>query len=269
MRKLFLLAIVVCMLSIAGACWSYPSLLGPTGGANLPLASVIDQGKAAVAVDFVNDGVTIQETDGAFIHTNKLSNTVSFRGIYGIAPNTEIGLVYNSQKDTITDTDPTYNSEEGEGNWGVNAKYAWSNVYPNTTFAAGTVYQSFTDDVNVVQVYGVATHRFSAGSAKSPAVRGSLGANWTRVKDASDSINAVRPFVDVDLAFANGLNVTAEYQFKSSKFNEKALSSIVARYPLNKEKTVIGEIGFTNAYRGVIGTDDHSLVLGASYIFGK
>jgi hypothetical protein len=77
-----------------------------------------------------------------------------------------------------------------------------------------------------------------------------------------------RPFIDVDLAFANGLNITAEYQTKDD-IESKALSSLIARYPLTKQRTLLGEIGLTNAINGIAGGKSHQLVAGLNYTFGK
>jgi hypothetical protein len=91
--------------------------------------------------------------------------------------------------------------------------------------------------------------------------------NVTQEKDSTlvKAINVTRPFVDVDLAFPNRVNVTAEDQLKDAKLDSDALASIVVRYPFTDALT--SEIGITNAQRGAIGSSEFSLVAGVNVSF--
>jgi len=266
MKKLLVFGVMAGVFAIAGACWAYPSLLGPTGGANLPVASVIGQKQWSAALDYVGGfSIQDQEVGGTF----DFSNTIALRALYGVAPNAEVGVTYNNADIDFTDPiEPANNQSSDLSGVGLNAKYLWPDIVANMPVAAGIVYQNL-GDTTVTQLYGVGTRLFSAGSSSAPAIRGTLGANWTNVKyDASD--DAIRPFIDVDIAFASGLNITAEYQLKSSKLgDESPVSTLAARYPLNADKSLIGQIGLTNAKFGVLGTEKHTMVLGVNYLFGK
>ncbi|HEY3378361.1 MAG TPA: hypothetical protein VGL77_12790, partial [Armatimonadota bacterium] len=147
MKKMLSLGVVAGLLTMASAVWAYPSLLGPTGGANLPLATVVERGVAQVAVD------------KAFLSNQDDSEARSdfaIRALYGVAKNTEIGVTYNDNK-TTNELDEQIHS----GNWGVNAKYLLPLNVVNTAFAVGGVYQKYDEtflNLEVEQFYGVATH---------------------------------------------------------------------------------------------------------------
>ncbi len=242
-------ALVMAMvtLTLAGAAFAYPSLLGPTGSVNLPVAAVVPTGETQVAADFFAD------------NTGRAGDALVLRALNGVAPNWEVGAGYTFQNGPL-DTDWNL--------WTVNAKYMTPYRPAGADLAVGALYATTPDtDEKATQVYLVATKLLAEGDESRPAVRASLGVNWTKW-DAGvlGSDSAFRPYVTVDLGFASKLDVTAEYQFKSSDLETDPISSIAVRYPFTPE--LAGEVGFSNALNGLMGQDEHSVFAGVRYTFG-
>lgn len=254
----------------------------------------------SIAGDFINADnsstsnvpVTLANGDAATVtFNNKYGNIGNFRLLYGAAPNLEVGAVYGIQtwEHSGMVTDNTKNIVTGSvnpslnnNNWGLNAKYIIPNLFWDSTLGLGAVYEGFQDSQNVYQLYAVATKTLTNEKAAT-AVRASVGLNWTQAKfnistiqaftngtitasESSDTESAFRPYVDVDVAFANKLNLTGEYQFKNDNLDTDPIASIVARYPFTEN--ISGEIGFSNAFRGVVGQSDQHFLVGLNYMFG-
>lgn len=246
MKKLMFIGMVIALLAITGAAFAYPSLLGPTGGANLPVANVVPAGQWNVALDWFN-----QSSDG-------VDSATSFRVLYGLGDTLEFGAVYTKQGT---------NSDIDLDTWGLNAKFLTPLTLADFAWSLGATYQKFNDsaldDAKFYQLYFVGTRVLSEGSEEAPAVRGTVGVNWTEFDFAGFKTDAFRPFVDVDFAFKTGTNVTLEYQFENSDLDAEALSSIVVRHPINENWSA--QIGFSNGSRGVVGGDNHDLLIGVNY----
>ena len=236
MKKVLVLCIVVLAISI-GAAFSYPSLLGPTGGAALPVANVIPAGQWNLAADFYN------HSGGG------LDASIPIRVLYGLGNRVEIGAIY-----TLTD---------GDDSWGVNGKILTSSLLGGFNWSIGGVFERFNSDSSAIQAYVVGTRVLIPGNENYPSIRGSIGLNWTLVDIFDDDANAFRPFFNVDLGFNTGTNVTAEYQFKNSDIDSDALASIVVRHMFTPRLS--GQAGFTNAIGGIAGTNDFDLLVGINY----
>lgn len=277
MKQLLVLGMAV---ALTGAALAYPTLLGPTGGANLPVARTVEQGKIVVALNFLADGETYNFDFGSYgTETDEYSNTINVAVLYGATPNLEIGATYNNQDvdwtttpaATVTQAGVTEGTETGNvdlSNWGVNAKYVFADVFPGTNIGVGGLYQFFdSNDMNVYQLYAAATKVFTEGGDGAPVIRGTLGVNYTAFdRDNDESNNTTRPFANVDFVFANKMNVAVEYQLKTDDtFETDDLSSIVLRYPFTDNLTA--QLGYTNSFRGVAGSDGHNLLAGVSYAF--
>lgn len=255
---------------LASATFAYPSLLGPNGGATLPTAATTAQGQFNIAVNYQFNGETMTYEYEGITETDDVSDMLNIALLYGIAPNFEVGANYNNQSVDWTATDgyDTISGDEGMSNWGLNAKYAFNDVFAGTNVAVGGVYQSFEmNDMNVWQVYGVATKAFMEAGEGATGVSGSLGLNYTSFdRDNDENNNATRLFAGLDVAFANNLSLLAEYQTKKSDFEDKAMTSIALRYPFTPSLTA--QVAFTNSYRGLAGAEDNDLMLGLNYAFG-
>ena len=282
MKKLTL-TLAIALFALAGTAFAYPSLLGPTGGANLPNAVVVAPGVFCIAADFVNANDTFPVASGTIsgvpaVVNETNDNIGNFRLLYGVMQNLEIGASYIHQNAHLQAVNASTGANIGDSvsanlsNWGVNAKYVLPKLFLDSDLGLGVVYMGFNDDSGVKdisQLYAVATKSLTPEDA-AVAVRGSLGVNWSNAEltDAAGggSTNAFRPFIDVDLAFANKLNLTAEYQLKNDDFDTDAMASIVARYPITD--SLAAELGFSNAVRGVAGSDRYNLLVGVNYKFG-
>ena len=242
MKKVLVLSLVALVIA-AGAVCAYPSLLGPTGGANLPVANVAAEGQWSVAVDYFN-----QSSDG-------VDAAIPVRVLYGIGNNFEVGAMYTLQNTDGSDSLDT---------WGINGKFLTASVLGGFNWSVGGVYENISDiDLTAFQAYLVGTRVLVEGTETSPAIRGTVGLNWTKVDYDDGDTDAFRPFVNVDLGFKGGTNVTAEYQFKNSDIDDDALASIVIRHPFTPNWS--GQIGFTNGFRGISGSDDFDLLIGVNY----
>lgn len=263
MKRILSVGMAGLLLAIAGAALAYPSLLGPTGGTNLPTANVIGEGKFDFAFDWFNQKVKETYDVGGTPVEFKTNAAKVFRVLYGFAPNLEGGLGYTSQKLTA-EGGGDYESISLD-NWNLNIKYLTPLTLGEAAWSVGAVYEKFKEDLGKTwQIYFVGTKVFQPATDLSPGVRGSLGVNYSKSQNG-ESVSAVRPFVAIDLAFRKGLSFTAEYQLKDSDFDEKALMSVALRYPFTPELT--GQIGFSNGFRGVSGSDKYDLLVGVKYTF--
>jgi len=252
MKKVLTFGVAVALVAAAGAVMAYPSLLGPTGGANLPTAKVVNQGTLAAAYDyFMNDmdlggGVQLEETH-------------AIRLLYGLTESAEVGLTYNKQD--VTGAGPGIDNFD---NWGLNAKYNFAVEGVEFEPAVGAVYQDYSDaDGTVFQLYAVGSKLFSMGEGGT-SFRGSLGVNWTKVDfGAGYDVDAFRPYINLDFGFANGLTLTGEFQFKNSDIDDDPLMSLTLRYPISESFNV--QLGTSNAVRGVAGGPDQCLTLGINW----
>jgi hypothetical protein len=216
------------------------TLFGPSGGAVLPTADIMEQGRVEAALDFF-------DTDG--------DSTLPLRALWGLKPNLEVGgmFSFNDASDV----------------WGLNAKLGTRFI---ATDAGGTaVGAQFMDvrdlDGEAWQVYGVHTHSF--GSVGGPGqLRGSIGVNWTQIDFFDFDDSALRIFGIVDYMLANGWTFGVEMQSGDGDVGDDGpLSSIWARYHLNDRVMLQG--GFSNAAPGgLVSGDDHNIFFGASYAFG-
>ena len=245
------------LLLAAGTCWAYPSLLGPTGGVNLPVADTVGQGRVEIGMDLLSNSTTSD------YYT---SDVLATRMLFGVSPNAEIGVSYHAQSASDNFDNDYFNNDQSF--WGVNAKYVWPQEGTGTSFAIGGVYQQYSEDdtANVFQAYGVASQVFSHTSPTALGCRGSLGVNWST---DSNGDSAVRPFAILDLGFHGGVHLSGEYQARNSTFgDDQPIASAIMRIPLNPMRTVVGDIGLTNAYQGVYGDNKQHVMIGACVKFG-
>jgi hypothetical protein len=260
---------VFSVLALTTSAFAYPSLLGPTGGANLPTAAVVEQGGNALAID-------AQFYDA---NTTGLDNAYALRVERGIAKNMELGLTMTLQQ---IDGAP---SDINEDSFGINAKYLLINNPDGVSLGIGGVYQNFANadsDVDFLsynapaanvqsytQWYGVLTAKLADARNGSPGLRGSVGVNVTNasvdLEDTSGdfwttSQSATRPFVSLDLAFHGSIHLTGEYQAKDDSFDVNPITSLVLRVPISHGGAL--ELGTSNATYGVFGDNDQHAFAG-------
>ena len=235
MKRIFALGILVVALA-AGAAFANPSLLGPTGGVNLPTADVAGLSELDIALDYqdVNDA--------------GMEEAYPLRLVYGVSENTEIGFDFAKQDDNLD-------------SWGLNAKFATPVTLGGFNWSGGIVYKQLNDgDEDGYGLYWVGSRLINEPAEGTPAARMSLGVSYI---DADTLGDAFRPFVAVDFEFSNGASVIAEYQFKDSELDDEAMGAIALRYPFSEGFT--GQVGFTNGMRGVGGMDDYDFFVGVDF----
>ena len=252
MKKVLTLGLAVALVAAAGAAMAYPSLLGPTGGTNLPTAKVVKQGTLAVAYDYFANDMTVAGLD--------MDATSAFRLLYGVTDKAELGITYNTQEVSLVGGGPSTDFD----NWGLNDKYNFAAEDADFEPAAGVVYQDYNDaDFSVTQLYLVGSKLFRAGEGGT-SFRGSLGVNWTKVNfSGAGDTDAFRPYINLDFGFSNGLTLTGELQLKDSDIDDDPLTSLVLRYPFSKG--LAAQLGISNEFRGVAGGPDHSLTFGITW----
>lgn len=266
MKTCTALCILTALQIIAGSCWAYPSLLGPTGGANLPVADTAGLGRVEVGIDYIdNSGVTLVDDQGNPWNTG---DSFSTRVLFGVSPDAEIGVTFNGQSVSNSSiNNDFFDSGDDASFWGVNAKYVWPHKDTDASFGVGGVFQEYSssESTNLTQFYAVASQIIARATTSTPGIRGSLGANWTMDNNGDST---VRPFAVLDMAFAGGLHLSGEYQVKNYNFGDNApISSAVARFPLDRRHTLVADIGLTNAYQGIYGDQHHHFFIGANFIF--
>lgn len=240
--KIVLIALIFIFTCI-GCAFAYPSLSGPTGGANLPDAYVLNQGQINVALDYFN-----QTDEGVGAVKN-------FRLLYGASNNLEVGLAYNMQG---TDAPDSLNS------FGINAKYYTYIKMADITWAVGANYQKFDDlDIKATQLYWVGSKIMRVSKANPSAVTGNIGLNWVKLDAYGTSDNLFRPFVGLKFLYKQSASLVLDYQFKNSDWDEKAMISAVLRFPLNNHLS--GQFGVSNGFRGLYGVDETDLTIGINY----
>ncbi len=254
MKRILTVGVAVALVAAAGAAMAYPSLLGPTGGTNLPTAKIAKQGTLNFAYDLYANEVTWGN--------DKVGNTSAFRLLYGLSDKAEVGFTYNNEDYSYFDGAAWHSSSFD--NWGLNAKVNFAQEGSDLEPAAGVVYQDYNDaDTTVTQLYLVGSKLFRPGEGGT-SFRGSLGVNWTKVDfGAGGDTDALRPYINLDFGFSNGLTLTGEYQLKNDDIDDDALMSLVLRYPISKGLNV--QVGTSNAFRGIAGGPDQNLTFGVNW----
>ncbi len=240
-HSLTLTIVVTALLAVSRASFAYPSLAGPTGTGVLPSAAVPQAGQLQIAADIYDDQ---QEGDTA----------LPVRLVYGIGGNMEVGGGFTGADESA---------------WNVNGKINFPSVLAGgVTGAAGARYAEVAAgdyERTAVQFYGLLSKDFHLTGAD---LRGCLGLDWTDIQfdqPYSDTEDALRPFISLNVSLPNRVNVAFDYQFQNSALENDAMSSIVVRYPINK--SFAGELGLTNMdLDGMTGNGGSTLFLGVNYI---
>ncbi len=256
-KALFVLGIA--LFAATGAVYAYPSLLGPTGGANLPTAAVEKTGQLEFALDYVQEGDRdIIGSPAVNIATREdLGDTKSLRMLYGLLPGMEIGGKmdfehWNTSNVDLNDGSTIMFSSSDYNLWGANAKYQLPFQIANLTWAVGGEYNRIpTSTENWTQGYAVGSFPCYCGTGALSAIRCSVGGNWTRYRETDEdySEDDTRGFLSIDLAFANKWSLIGEYQSTTKKdASTHPLTSLVARTPLGGR--LAGQVGVTNGENG-------------------
>ena len=239
MKYLVTLSLAVALCLVSASAFAYSSLIGATGGLLLPNASVVAPSAMDVAVDYQAS-------------LNGQDASESFRFQYGAMQNLEVGVAYDALKAGGNDINP----------WGINAKYAFPNLFWNANLGVGAVYYSGDQSTSIWQLYAVASKQLM----NNPALNGSLGVNWTQAKAGGVTNSAFRPFIAVDATLIDKLDLGVEYQFKNDDIDSDAMYSIYARYPFTD--ALSAQVGYSNATALVAGGDDSAFTVGVNYAFG-
>ncbi len=221
------------------AAFAAPSLSGPTGGTNLPDATVSALNNGQIADDFM---------------MGSNHNFMVLRGVYGIATNLEVGVA------GYFDTD-----KNGADNnaIGVNAKYQLSGLNLKNTdkVAVGINYQDASGSFHDTSIYVVGTRQVTEMNESHPAVAASVGLNYNFAPNST----ILRPYASVDATYSGGLNLNAELQFGGSNKDNQPMMALTARFPINN--TWAAQVGYTNSNLGTYGTNSGGLIVGASCKF--
>lgn len=262
MKKMFSIGVAIALLTISGAVMAYPSLLGPTGSGVLPNDVTVNRGAFDAAIDYFNNG------EGA------LNSSIIARVEYGVAENTEIGVGYTMQDVVYAPTqgatanDETTVTSYSYNNWSVNAKRTMT-VNDRINAGLGVVYQSYNDLLpgdtrNFLQVYGLVGGTLPIAGIMP--IQGTIGLNYTRgeANEANDS--AIRGFVGLSAMLTEKLSLAVDFQTEDSYFDDKPLSSIVARYPITSRMNA--QVGMSNAMLSIGGGKVHNFFAGVNMGFG-
>lgn len=228
---------------------AYPTLSGPSGQAVIPTATTAGPG-FTVAADF---------------HNLDSGSAIPVRVLFGFGDKLEVGALYAFLDDA------TLVGLDLDNPWGVNAKYAFADLFGGKAAVGGEyITESFTlgeadFDGTVTQAYVAWTRPFALGEVQKLGV--TVGANWTQIDpDVIDKIDDIRYFAGLDLALSDRIAVLADYQTRSSDlFDAKAMSAITARIALTQMIDL--QFGSTNAF-GPIAGEDHNFFAGLAVKFG-
>ncbi|MCX6344213.1 MAG: hypothetical protein NT018_03970 [Armatimonadetes bacterium] len=258
MKRTVLAVSLLAILASASSAMAYSSSMGPTGGAGLPNADVVGQGKFELTHD-VQNAHGNEETETSSDNTHLL---------YGITKDTEIGLVYDSAKSV----DHTTGAHHTQGTWGINAKKSFAQKNGLKTAIGVTYRRSIDNDLS--RSYGMHYYSYGLYGAASRVLKkassgveviGTLGAYYGagrasyNVHGVKESVNAssFRPYTSLDFEFHNGATLTAEYEPQVNDYG--AVSTFALHCPVRKNVSVKAE---TNSF-------NHQPIYGIDYSFSK
>lgn len=224
---------------LSTAAFATPSLSGPTGGTNLPDATVSALHNGQIADDFM---------------MGSNHNAMVLRGVYGIATDLEVGVA------GYFDTGKHGSDNNGIG---INAKYQLANLglQNGDKVAVGINYQDTSGSFNDTSIYLVGTRQVTEMNMSRPAVAASVGLNYNTAPHST----ILRPYASVDATYSGGLNLNAEIQFGGSDYDNQPMMALTARFPINNTWAV--QAGYTNSNLGTYGTNSGGLILGTSCKF--
>ena len=248
------------MLASAGSVMAYSSAMGPTGGAGLPNADVVDQDKCEIAHDIQNrnypDGMSLSQ-----------DNT---RLLYGAAKNTEVGILYASLNESSNLYNITHYTR------GINAKKCFGEKSSFKT-AIGIAFSYRSPDIygdestyRNSHIYGVASHVFHIAPDKVE-LTGSLGIDYsgthcTEMGVVSYNATDIRSYIIADFAFHGGATLTAECYLKKINKYLPNLTSLVLHYPITRNFSL--KLGTINGYGPPI-VYEHQPIFGIDYSFSR
>lgn len=253
MMRLTLTVFTSLMLGLAA--FGYPALTGPSGLVATPTAWVTPTGGFTFAADYY----FTQEAVGV------VQDTIPLRVLYGIAPNTEVGIGGWISRAGGQDATALQ----------ANVKYLTplhplgANIAVGAIFAGSraTASPAFTDRAETWHLYLVGTHECLPGGDGRIGVTGTLGVNWTGIEAGAFDGSGFRGTAGVKVMLPNRLTIVAEAQAARSELGDaKPLTSIALRYPITEE--LKGEIGYTNASfaaAGLTHAEDHNIFAGLTY----
>lgn len=225
-------------LTLVCAAYALPARFGYTGQTVIPTAMVAPAGQVQIAADWVDENV------------NAL---YPFRVLVGIGANCEVGAAYLA--------------ENTDNAWGLNAKWVTPLTLGEMPWALGAVYIKFDDrDESLAQLYFVGTKTLVEAGEVSPAFHGTIGLNWTELKDGFDE-SEVRGFIGLEAAFPSKLRISADYQTKASSidYNGRSLWAAKVSYAMTKALTL--EAGVNNGL--YYGRRDDKKFAGIAYVFNS
>lgn len=260
--KTFTLGTLAVVLAFAGAAFAFPTLQGPTGGLQVPTASV--QEGIAIAVDR-------SESEFAKIPNLRLEA--------GIIPNLEAGIGY--EKFEMTDGTATGSLSTFQ----INAKYALPIELLGAKLAAGTTYNQTDfdnlaiDDVVLDKLTDWSLY-LSGTYPLQENLKLTLSAIYDDAKLKGSGDNELKakklvPAIAIEQQFENGSAIGAEYfvnvsPLSSLAFNKVAaidgsdnsldFGNIYARFPLNS--AVMARIAFNGINQNT------GFTAGLAYTFG-
>lgn len=259
MNKLFL-SLAALLLSLSCITWGYPSLLGPSGGANQPTTAVQPRDTVAIAVDFLNSSSGDNDLNAG--------DSILTRLQFGMANDMECGLVFGTQQDNMASAP----AEAANYNrLGLNIKMAQP-ISKRANAAVGANYMNFLDRPSgtpnaYTQLYLVADNRINLDNDTNNKLFASLGVNCLIWQDGSAKNTSIRPFVSLKGLFPQGFSITGEYQFQDTAFDVASLTSLTARFPFNQRLSA--QAGISNSSRCFFGAKNHQLFVGANIQFGE
>lgn len=262
-RTLFLVSVALGALLLASLAQAGISLLGPTGGGQLPTAGTVGADNMSLFLGRVNEAEDFVDAE--------IGDVTAVRSLYGINDRIELGGGFDFQSLHLLgiSAEPTEFT-----NWNaatVNGKVVLPAKPVGFDLAAGFVFYRFSQsEENFSQLYLVGTKQFAGGDEGKMKIFGSVGASYNDyTAESTDdttgySKSFVRGFANVTAAWPK-FSLTAEYATKVDD-EDDALTALTARYMINEQYSV--EIGTTNGTAaGLMTTDDHNVFFGISSTF--
>lgn len=250
LKSFTLLALASLVLTVAA--YSFPTLAGPTGEIATPTAQVTPTGGLVYAADYYFTQAK----------TGSVKDSIPVQLLYGIAPNTEIGIGGWLNHVNGKDASALQANVKYVLPWQpANIDLAGGVIFANTQQAANP---AFTQDAQSWEPYLVGTHHYA------PWLNSTLGANWTQLHAGAVKGSGFRGTAGLEVMLPYRFTVAAEYQTANAKAGDAMpLSSIAVRYPFTP--SLEGQVGYTNAsfaFAGTTGAKAHNFVAGLCYMWG-
>jgi len=272
----FLVLAAAALVLSGGAVMAMPSLGGPTGIVSVPNALVAPMGDVQLALSYqkVTESVSVPTGPAAAQATSDVESedyhVWGLQALTGVSDGAELWASYGNASSDFVDNI-----------WGIGGKVqllrepkdqATVAVFASYQAASFQMYDSSDDQNGHVTKLGlVATKDLTptgvSGSqwASGGKLLGSAGLLYMKTGGDFEGESLTRPFLGLEYATPDGTSIGAEYRWKDSDLDAKAVWSLALRH--NFPKGFSAEIGTTNADPIGFGTDDQNIFVRIGYTF--